>query len=908
MQQGRVTLEADWNEGQSIFGEELRQETLEIVGPAGTPDKGYQVMDTSQPATPYDFSVGPGTMYVGGVRVELDTPVNYLTQPEWLDHTFDPDWVDPSQLKALPSKEFVYLFLREQEVSAVEDYALRDVALGGPDTAARTRIIQHIVRLETHATDCADALAIAITAWAQEGLKFDPTTMRLLPQSTLRVTFPDAPQPDPCEPETVAGYLGADNQLIRIQISDANKFVWGFDDASFLYRVDIGADLQTVHLQSRPVDSAHQPQANQAVEVLRSAARLSNGEYVASATGVVETLTASYSQDTQTLVLPTKLPPQYADAQQTPRAFLRVWQQEQQFTAETPIELGTTGIYVTLNTLGGAPFHVGDYWLIAARPSTPQQIYPERYLADFQPPDGPREWVCPLAIIAWNENVGTVVDDCRNQFDNLVALTQRRCCTITLRPEDVTSATTLNVILDKYKLRELITVCFMPGIYMLPEPLRLGPEHSNLTLEACHDGVVIQAAPGAETKFLDGLIVLNHANNVTLRGLRFELPQVPFVQAGGAFVGLDPTTLKDLGDPQVTNLNTSIGLRPLHCANLTIKDCLFRYSLTPGRDVLGVGIFAGSECWGLKIEGNRFVREEDYLRIGATPRGDTPSPTESPFRMLIGYALAPTVILAPEQKEVLVRSLLQDASFRDNLFAGLTIAALVFSDSNVVVFEDNTVRECYVGYVILPLDIDPLVTRGGDLRERARSIGRQRRSIAAATSVPLPLASFLLAVFLVRSYPLPREFDVSGALKEAERPEVPRGLQLALHISGNTIDAFVPNGPSGIGLWVEGSTGSMMTLSANKMRSRTSVEAPDFDLSTALINNIERCAITGNLILNEGISANSSGTSLILDTTSPAVVITGNVFQGTPTLPTRPATNPPTPPPMDTWLFFNTVV
>ena len=38
------------------------------------------------------------------------------------------------------------------------------------------------------------------------------------------------------------------------------------------------------------------------------------------------------------------------------------------------------------------------------RPSTSTQIYPPRYLQAAQPPDGPRHWVCPLAVIAWDTN------------------------------------------------------------------------------------------------------------------------------------------------------------------------------------------------------------------------------------------------------------------------------------------------------------------------------------------------------------------------------------------------------------------------------------------------------------------------------------------------------------------------
>jgi hypothetical protein len=639
MQQGRVTLEADWNEDQAIFGEELRQETLEIVGRAGTPDNGYEVLPSAG-AKPYDFLVRNGTMYVGGARVELDARTDYMTQPEWLDYWNDPDWVDPEKLREKPATEWVYLFLREQEVSAVEDAALREVALGGPDTAARSRIIQHIVRLQTRSKDCAGGLAAAIEAWAAEGLRFNRRTMRLMPASTLEVSFPPAPKPEPCEPEAVGGYLGADNQLIRVQISGSNRLVWGYDDASSLYRVDIDSTRKTLHLQTRPIDAAHQPQANQAVEALASAAKLANGEYVASATGVVQTLTAAYNTDTQSITLPTELSPSYRDSTLTPRAFLRVWQQELQFTPGTPVALGDTGLMVTLNTQAGAPFHVGDYWQIAVRPSTPTKVYPQRYLDRPQPPDGPRMWACPLAAIEWQKEGTLQIDeDCRNQFDNLVDLTKNRaggCCTVSVSPDTLTGGTTLQSIIEKYANHEQVTICLMPGVYNLPRTLVLGNQNSNLTIEGCHTGVILRAAAGAEANFLHGLVLLNQADNVTLRGLQFEQPLIPFAKAGGVLAGLDTATLESAGI-DINTLASSIAVRPVGCRNLTVERCVFQFagSVTASEmNTFGAGILAGARCAGLKVEGNTFV----------SARGVHGNRT-GPLQILVGYMLAPSVTI-----------------------------------------------------------------------------------------------------------------------------------------------------------------------------------------------------------------------------------------------------------------------
>jgi hypothetical protein len=247
--------------------------------------------------------------------------------------------------------------------------------------------------------------------------------------------------------------------------------------------------------------------------------------------------------------------------------------------------------------------------------------------------------VCPLAVIEWNDNQLQILADCRNPFDNLVELTRRSsggCCTVTVRPEDLADGRTLQSIVDQFGHRDKVTICLMPGIYALDAPLRLGIEHSHLSLEGCHDGAVIRARAGAERNFLDGLIVLNRANDVTLRGLRFDLPLVPFDQAGGTFMGMPANKI---GLP---GLRTSIGVRPMHCARLVVRDCLFRFGLSPQQPVLGVGIFAGSECWGLTIENNRFVRDDEYLKTARMTITSGARGSESIFRMLIGYLLAPS--------------------------------------------------------------------------------------------------------------------------------------------------------------------------------------------------------------------------------------------------------------------------
>ena len=448
MQQGRVTLEADWNEAAQITHEETRQQALEIVGPCGTPDNGYQIL----PGGNYDFSVSQGTMYVGGIRAHLPNAIFYNSQPDWLNYNNSPDpqdlsddavyWAEPGAPAPVQlgggqgvstsgaTNEFIYLYLREQEVSAVEDPNLAEVALGGPDTAARARLLQHIVRVGSGGSDCASGMSAAQAQWLSQGISFDSASMRLQSEGTLLVGFSDQGQTStPCQPQAQGGYLDPDNQLIRVQISGIDPmtgnptFIWGFDNASFLYRISI-TDAETISLQSTPVDTNHQPVSGQAVEILRSAAELDNpGAYVAALSGFVVTLDQNYNPDSNSIQLPkgASFPAEYLTSNQSPPAalYLRVWQQQVVFIPGEAIPLGDTGLLVTLQS--STTFHTGDYWQFAVRPSTPQNIYPQRYQNSPQPPDGPRLWVCPLAVISWNGSTGTIVSDCRPKFGPLAS-------------------------------------------------------------------------------------------------------------------------------------------------------------------------------------------------------------------------------------------------------------------------------------------------------------------------------------------------------------------------------------------------------------------------------------------------------------------------------------------------------
>ena len=197
--------------------------------------------------------------------------------------------------------------------------------------------------------------------------------------------------------------------------------------------------------QSVPVDAEHQPVTTQAVEVLRTAAELPNGGEIASLSGFVFTLNNNYNPDMQSIVLPSgvSLPNDYTGSNVLRRASCTCECERRKVAVFTPgkqLALGDTGLLVWRIGAGGSQFHLGDYWMFAMRPATPQTVYPERYqqnaaAARRSLPVG----VPPLGVIAWRRGFGKLIADCRNKMCNLVDLCKKQegCCTISLRAQDL---------------------------------------------------------------------------------------------------------------------------------------------------------------------------------------------------------------------------------------------------------------------------------------------------------------------------------------------------------------------------------------------------------------------------------------------------------------------------------------
>jgi len=144
-QQGRVSLDSDWNEQAEIWRENFRQLATDIIGPFAIPkspnrlaadnSKALKVSNyKSQTGGGFDFRVDKGLAYVDGYLIRYENDFTYLSQSDYPE----PDPVtDPGDL-------LVYIETFLKTVNFIDDELIREPALGGADTCLRAKIVGQI--------------------------------------------------------------------------------------------------------------------------------------------------------------------------------------------------------------------------------------------------------------------------------------------------------------------------------------------------------------------------------------------------------------------------------------------------------------------------------------------------------------------------------------------------------------------------------------------------------------------------------------------------------------------------------------------------------------------------------------------------------------------------------------------
>src|SRR5216117_1947764 len=143
MQQGRVTLDADYNEQSAIVLHYLRTLARDLIGPYAAPfEKAGFLLTVNEDD---GVRISSGRYYVDGILVENETECAYNEQPNYSLGKNDPLLAEVA--KPTGRAFWLYLDVWEQHITSVEDDSIRESALGGPDTCTRSKVVWQVKAL-----------------------------------------------------------------------------------------------------------------------------------------------------------------------------------------------------------------------------------------------------------------------------------------------------------------------------------------------------------------------------------------------------------------------------------------------------------------------------------------------------------------------------------------------------------------------------------------------------------------------------------------------------------------------------------------------------------------------------------------------------------------------------------------
>lgn len=420
LQQGRPNVDADWNEQAAIAANRIETETLDVVGPCGGPmdAAGFRAVaaagdlsaaDQARPenqapaslAGAGDFYISGGRYYVRGRLTENDHIVPFTSQPHL-----------PGTVPVTDSGVYVaYLDVWDRHVTALEDPAIREVALGGVDTATRIQTVWQLKLVRTGGAG--DAFTCLSASPAYNEAIASPTGL------LAARAQPGEASSSPCIVAPGAGYRRLENQLYRIEVHGGGPrgtatFKWSRDNGSVVARWE-SQSAQDITVASAGRDSTLSFASGMWVELVDDERELLGAPgtlvRIASVRGRVLTL------DTPTADGPTDLP----SFGTNPR--VRRWD-----SAGTLRPVNSQWIDLEDGVqaqFSNGTYRTGDYWLIPARTVTGDIEWPQGSSGPLpRAPQGIEHRYCRVAVMRFDGAAWTAIGDCRHLFPPLTELTE----------------------------------------------------------------------------------------------------------------------------------------------------------------------------------------------------------------------------------------------------------------------------------------------------------------------------------------------------------------------------------------------------------------------------------------------------------------------------------------------------
>jgi hypothetical protein len=463
-QQGRVRVDADFNELVEAVDRRFRITTMDIVGravvPKETPDGFAIAFDPGG-----NLTIGPGRAYVDGILADnhgigipppglhFDAATEELRGIGPLPYAPQPYLPNPTPLPAA-GIHLAYLDVSHRERTWAEDPSLLDPALYGIDTATRRQVVWQVKLLTDVGDVRCDTPDAQIPGWTSAT---SPSASRL---TTAAVAVPAAT--DPCEVPAVGGYRGVENRLYRVEIHTDGAFgqarwKWSRDNGSLASPVLAinGADI-TVARAGR--DKTLRFATGDWVEITDDERELEgrSGEMAK---------VAFVDQSRAIVTLTAPIPGAFGAATR-----IRRWDQFGPLVGANGLLTLTNqpvvledGVQVTFTLdpdIPGGQFRALEHWAFAAR-VTDASVE----VLSAEPPVGPHHHYARLAVV----NGGThTVMDCRDLWPPDTG--DAGCeCDVCVHPD---GPVTLQQAVDQVRDTGGV-LCLSVGVFRLEEPVRI---------------------------------------------------------------------------------------------------------------------------------------------------------------------------------------------------------------------------------------------------------------------------------------------------------------------------------------------------------------------------------------------------------------------------------------------------
>lgn len=410
MQQGRVQLDADWNEQVDIQNHRNETEGRDVVGACGVPtdNAGFALLPEGG-----SIKITKGRIYVDGLLCENEADILFEAQPDF----------DGLNLPDTPDTYVFYLDVWRRHISAIEDSAIVEAALNGADTATRTKTVWQVKLIPLPGrVPTMNACGTAFDEW-------DELVGNRNARMMARVNTTAGISSDPCVIPATSGFRGTENQLYRVEIHSTGKafsansggaqiatFKWSRDNGTIAAGISKIVDNDAVTIERPSRDSLLSFSPGDWIEVSDDFHEL-RGE-----AGVLARL-KSVINGVELVFDPASATGDISNATFFKNPKVRRWDQK------IDAEITTTATnWITLEDgvevkfAAEDSYKTGDYWLIPARTVTGAIEWPvdNEGNPELQDRLGIEHHFCRLAIVSLNpQGIWTLESDCRPFFSPL---------------------------------------------------------------------------------------------------------------------------------------------------------------------------------------------------------------------------------------------------------------------------------------------------------------------------------------------------------------------------------------------------------------------------------------------------------------------------------------------------------